>query len=145
MHKKNIRSAAAYRDRKNRIKPRSAQKTSVQADIDRMVKRIVQKYGTVCGHSRGPRKAPASDHGGDPMKNIRIEGAKLEDCVRQAQRERVVLTRDGKPVAVLVGVKGLDWEQLELGHSDEFWSLIRARRGRRTISRDELEKRLAKP
>jgi len=79
------------------------------------------------------------------MKNIGIEKAKLEDCVRQAQRERVVLTRNGKPVAVLVGVKGLDWEQLELGHSDEFWSLIRARRGQRTISREELEKRLAKP
>jgi len=79
------------------------------------------------------------------MKNIGIEKAKLEDCVRQAQRERVVLTRNGKPVAVLVGVKGLDWEQLELGHSDEFWSLIRARRGQRTISREELAKRLAKP
>ena len=77
------------------------------------------------------------------MKIVGIQDANLEKCVRQAQRERVVLTRKGKPIAVLVGVKGLDWEQIELGHSDEFWSLIRARRGQRTISRKELEKRLS--
>jgi hypothetical protein len=46
-----------------------------------------------------------------------------------------VLTRNGKPLVVLVGVKGLDWEQLELGYSDEFWPLIRRRRRQRTISR----------
>jgi prevent-host-death family protein len=77
------------------------------------------------------------------VKTVGIKQANLEKCVRQAQRERVVLTRNGKPVAVLVGVQGLDWEQLELGHSDEFWSLIRERRGQRTISREDLEKRLA--
>jgi hypothetical protein len=44
-----------------------------------------------------------------------------------------------------VGVQGLDLEQIELGYSDEFWSLIRQRRGQRTISREELEKRLAEP
>jgi prevent-host-death family protein len=77
------------------------------------------------------------------VKIVGIQDANLEKCVRQAQRERVVLTRKGKPIAVLVGVKGLDWEQIELGHSDEFWSLIRARRGQRTISRKELEKRLS--
>ena len=79
------------------------------------------------------------------MKIVSLEEAKLKDCVRQAQRQRVVLMRKGKPVALLVGVKGLDLEQLELGHSDEFWSLIRARRGQRTIGREELEKRLAEP
>jgi prevent-host-death family protein len=77
------------------------------------------------------------------VKKVGIQDADLEECVRQAQEERVVLTRNGKPVAVLVGVKGLDWEQLELGYSDAFWSLIRARRGQPTISRQELEKRLA--
>jgi prevent-host-death family protein len=79
------------------------------------------------------------------VKIVGIQEANLEECVQQAQRERVVLTQKGKPVAVLVGVKGLDWEQLELGYSDEFWSLIRARRGQRTIGREELEKRLAEP
>jgi prevent-host-death family protein len=76
------------------------------------------------------------------VKTIAIQDANLEECVQQAQAERVVITRRGKPIAVLLGVKGLDWEQLELGYSDEFWSLIRERRQQRTISRRELEKRL---
>jgi antitoxin (DNA-binding transcriptional repressor) of toxin-antitoxin stability system len=78
------------------------------------------------------------------VKIIRLREAKLESCIRQAQRERVVLTRNGKPVALLVGVEGLDLEQLQLGHSDEFWTMIRERRGQRKLTRQELEKRLAK-
>ncbi len=77
------------------------------------------------------------------MKVIALPEADLAACVRAAQDERVVLTRDGKPVAVLVGVEGLDLEQVELGNSDRFWELIRERRREPTISRSELEKRLA--
>ncbi len=77
------------------------------------------------------------------MKVIKVGEANLEECVRDAERERIVLTRRGKPVAVLIGVKGLDLEQIALGHSDEFWSLIRQRRTEKTMSRRELEKRLA--
>jgi hypothetical protein len=40
-------------------------------------------------------------------------------------------------------VKGLDLEQLALGHADAFWKLIKERRSQKTISRAELEKRLA--
>jgi prevent-host-death family protein len=76
------------------------------------------------------------------MKVVGIQDANLKECVRQAQRQRVVLTRNGKPVAVLVGVKGLDLEQIALGHSDAFWKLIKERRSQETISRAELEKRL---
>ena len=79
------------------------------------------------------------------MKVVGVQEANLDECVQQAQRERVVLTRQGKPVAVLVGVRGLDLEQIELGASDEFWALIRERRKQRTMSRAELDKRLAKP
>jgi prevent-host-death family protein len=77
------------------------------------------------------------------VKVVGLQQANLEECVRQAQDERVVLTRKGKPVALLVGVQGLDLEQIDLGQSDEFWKLIRDRRGQKTISRAELEKRLA--
>jgi antitoxin (DNA-binding transcriptional repressor) of toxin-antitoxin stability system len=78
------------------------------------------------------------------VKVVGLQEANLEECVRQAQGERVVLTQDGKPVVLLVGVDGLDLEQIELGQSDEFWKLIRERRGQKTINRSELEKRLAK-
>jgi hypothetical protein len=77
------------------------------------------------------------------VKVIGIEEADLEKCVRDAQHGRVVLLRKGKPVALLVGVKGLDLEQIELGHSDEFWTLIRQRRQQKTMSRAQLEERLA--
>ena len=76
------------------------------------------------------------------MKIVGLHEADLNRCVQDAQRERVVLIRRGKPVAVLVGVEGLDLEQLELGHSDAFWKLIRERRQQPTVSRAELEKRL---
>jgi hypothetical protein len=79
------------------------------------------------------------------VKVIGIEEANLEECVRDAQHDRVVLMRKGKPIALLVGVKGLDLEQIELGHSEEFWTLIRERRRQKTMSRTQLEERLAEP
>ena len=79
------------------------------------------------------------------VKVIQIEEANLEECVRDSQHDRVVLMRKGKPVALLVGVKGLDLEQIELGHSSEFWTLMRQRRQQETMSRAQLEERLAAP
>ena len=79
------------------------------------------------------------------MKVISLDDANLKECIRDAQAQRVVLTRKGKPVALLVGVKGFDLEQLELGQSDKFWTLIRKRRAEKTMTREELEKRLAHP
>jgi antitoxin (DNA-binding transcriptional repressor) of toxin-antitoxin stability system len=77
------------------------------------------------------------------MKVISIQKANLVKCIDEAKRDRVVLTRNGKPIVLLVGVEGMDLEQIELGHSDEFWKLIRKRRRQKTIHRAELEKRLA--
>jgi hypothetical protein len=79
------------------------------------------------------------------VKVIGIEEAHIEECVKDAQHERVLLTRRGKPVALLVGVAGMDLEQIVLGQSDEFWQLIRERRGQKTLSRAELEKRMEEP
>jgi len=78
------------------------------------------------------------------VKVVGLQQANLEECVRQARDDRVVLTEKGRPVVMLVGVDGLDLEQIELGQSDKFWKLIRERRRQKTISRNELEKRFAK-
>jgi hypothetical protein len=43
---------------------------------------------------------------------------------------------------VLVGIEGLDADQLELASSDRFWKLIAERRQQPTLSRAELERRL---
>jgi hypothetical protein len=76
------------------------------------------------------------------MKTVTLEKSDLSTCVEQAQRGRVVVMRNRKPVALIVGVEGLDREQLELGSSDKFWRLIEARRNQKTITRAELERRL---
>ena len=76
------------------------------------------------------------------MKTVALQEADLDRCVKDAQRDGVLITRRGRPVALLVGVEGLDREQIELGQSDRFWKLIRKRRRERPISRTELEKRL---
>jgi prevent-host-death family protein len=78
------------------------------------------------------------------MKTIPVRDLqrKVKECVDQAQRDRVVITRHGKPAAVLLGVEGEDWEDVVLQTDPAFWKLIRARRKQPTISLDELKKRL---
>ena len=76
------------------------------------------------------------------MTIIGVEQATLEACLEKAQRERVILTRNGKPVALLVNVEGLDAEQIELGSNDKFWKLMAERRAQFTISRKQLEDQL---
>ena len=76
------------------------------------------------------------------MKQIVLEKADFESCISQAQQERVVIVRNGRPVALIVGVEGMDPEQLELGSSDKFWKLITRRRRQKRITRAQLEKKL---
>ena len=76
------------------------------------------------------------------MVKIDVKRANLVACVDEAQRERIVLTRHGKPVALVVGVEGMDEEQLQLGASEKFWKLIAERRKQKTLSRSQLEQRL---
>ena len=76
------------------------------------------------------------------MKQIGLKKATLEACVSEAQRERIVITRRGKPIALIVGVEGLDKAQLQLGSSDRFWELISKRRTQKTLTRARLEQEL---
>lgn len=78
------------------------------------------------------------------MKTVTVRDLqkKLKECVDDAQEDRVVITRHGKPAAVLVGVEGEDWEAVVLQTDPKFWKLIRARRKQATISLGDLERRL---
>jgi prevent-host-death family protein len=69
---------------------------------------------------------------------------KIKQCVDVSQQDRVVITRRGKPAAVMVGVEGKDWEEVALQTSSTFWKLIEERRNEPTISMKELRKRLKK-
>ena len=77
------------------------------------------------------------------MKTLGIEEITLDACVREAQGDRVLVTRDGRPVAMVVGLAGLDEDQLALGASDKFWQLITVRRKHPTVRRAELERMAA--
>jgi hypothetical protein len=52
------------------------------------------------------------------------------------------MTRHGKPVALIVGVEGMDEEQMQLGSSEKFWKIIAERRKQKTLSRALLEQKL---
>jgi antitoxin (DNA-binding transcriptional repressor) of toxin-antitoxin stability system len=77
------------------------------------------------------------------VKTIQIEKATLDSCIAEAQQDRVVITRNGAPVAMIVGVGGLDEEHVQLSGSDTFWELITERRQQKSLSRAEVERRLS--
>ncbi len=69
---------------------------------------------------------------------------KVKECMDISQEDQVVITRHGKPAAVLVGVEGRDWEDLVIQTSPSFWKIIEDRRKQQTISLTELKTRLKK-
>jgi prevent-host-death family protein len=66
----------------------------------------------------------------------------IKEAVDSAQSERVIVTRRGKPAAVLLGVEGSDWETVVLETSPELWKLIEERRAEPTLLLEELEQNL---
>jgi len=59
---------------------------------------------------------------------VREAQAQLSGLVDQSQKERIVLTRHGQPIAVLTGVAGKDLEAVLLAQDPEFRKLIEERR-----------------
>ena len=78
------------------------------------------------------------------MKTVSVRDLQknVKECVDASQEDRVVITRHGRPAAVLVGVEGEDWEDIVLQTDPSFWKLIRKRRKEKTISLDELKAEL---
>jgi prevent-host-death family protein len=74
--------------------------------------------------------------------NVRHLQKRVRESVDVAQRERVVVTRHGRPAAVLIGVEGQDWEDLVFQTNPAFWRMIERRRKQRTIPLAEVRRRL---
>ena len=74
------------------------------------------------------------------MKTISVRDLQkhIRDCVSASQRDRVVVTRQGVPTAVIIGVEGSDWEALVLQTNPSFWQMIEQRRKDKTVSVHEL-------
>src|SRR5262249_14431554 len=60
--------------------------------------------------------------------------AALSGLVEQSQKERIILTRHGKPVAMLLGIKGRDLEEVVLAQDPAFRDLIAKRRNDQRVS-----------
>jgi prevent-host-death family protein len=79
------------------------------------------------------------------MKSVAMSDAasNLDAVLKSAQQERVVLTRNGKPSAVVVGIESYDDEDFRLARSAEFWQMIESRRhSGREIPLAELKRRI---
>ena len=79
------------------------------------------------------------------MKVVALGQAKneLSAYVDQAQHDRVLVTRHGRPAAIIIGVEGEEFEDLMTRTDPEFWQMIESRRkASKTISSDEMRRRL---
>ncbi len=79
------------------------------------------------------------------MKVVALAKAKneLSAYVEEAQRGRVLVTRHGRPAALIIGVEGEEFEDLMTRSDPEFWQMIEARRNAsKTISASEMRERL---
>lgn len=78
------------------------------------------------------------------MKRVAADELKLnlDAVLSSSQDERIVISRRGKPCAVLVGIEDYDSDDLVLASSDQFWRMIRARRASgKSIPLEEIEAR----
>jgi prevent-host-death family protein len=67
----------------------------------------------------------------------------LDSILTRAQTERIVISRRGKPCAVLVGIEDYDPEDMVLASSEDFWRMIRLRRhSGKSLPIGEVEARL---
>jgi prevent-host-death family protein len=67
--------------------------------------------------------------------------ANLSALVNEAQREQILITRRGKPAAVVIGVEGQDLEEVILAGDVEFWKMIQERRQRQaTLTSDDIRR-----
>ena len=78
------------------------------------------------------------------MKTVSVRDlqTRIRSVMETAQLDQVVITRNGKPIAVVVGVEGADWETVAAETSRSFWKEIAERRSQNTISLSEIRKRL---
>jgi len=74
--------------------------------------------------------------------SVRDLQRKIRESVDAAQKDRVVVTRNGKPAALLIGVERQDWESVILQTSASFWKLIEDRRAAKAVPVREMRRRV---
>lgn len=75
-----------------------------------------------------------------PLAEVKTQ---LSAYLERAQHERLLITRHGRPVALVIGVAGESLEDLLTSADPELWRMIAARRGGgRTVSARTARRRL---
>ncbi len=64
------------------------------------------------------------------MKIVAVREAKasLSEYIEKSQRDRVLITKHGRPAALVIGVEGEDLEDLLTMGDPRFWEMIEDRR-----------------
>ena len=75
------------------------------------------------------------------MKEISFESFARDpgSFLHAAQAERLLVTHEGKPLVVVVGVENKDREDWDLENSPDFWRLIEQRRNRPALPLNDLK------
>ena len=78
------------------------------------------------------------------MKETTLEqfAQNLTGFMDASQNERILITRNGEPLAIVVGVENKDEEDLRLEASPEFWRMIEEARKRPTVRLRDAEAEL---
>lgn len=79
------------------------------------------------------------------MKTIAVDdmtSEKFDSCLQESQEDRVLLTRNGSAVAVLVGVQNPNAPEIEVVDDPEFWSMIADRRKQSCLTSEELKRKM---
>lgn len=77
------------------------------------------------------------------MKTVPLREVKqqLSEYVLEAQKERILITKHGKPAALIWGVEGNDLEDIFYMTDPGFWKMIRKRRRQRGIPWSQARKK----
>lgn len=85
------------------------------------------------------------------MKTVEVSKATLplSDYAKEVKKEPVIITKEGRPVAVLVSIPNADIEMVPLSNNPKFIALIeRSRASQKSeggISPEEMRRRLERP
>ena len=76
---------------------------------------------------------------------LRDAKARLSAVLEEANSERVLITKNGRPAAVVIGVEGHDTEEVMLVSNPTFWAMIEeSRRRDRTLTSEQVRERIAR-
>lgn len=85
------------------------------------------------------------------MKTVEVSKATLplSDYTKEIKKEPVIITKEGRPVAILVSIPNTDIETVSLSNNPKFIALIERSRARQRseggISSEEMRRRLERP